>query len=404
MKFLILLILLTIPESVFASWQVWPESIFKATSGHDKIQKSYDPGTYPSTFSIKAAKNEYCIFQLAARSSGEAMVGFTPSIQTTFTSGTNTIPNSNVTFYLENFISTIGVLNNGSMAYEPAGDWPDILVPYRDRFYNEIRNGTDSGWGQTVVANTTQPFLVEVYIPPTTPAGTYTGVIRLTSSPLPAKDITVSITVWNFALPAQWTLKTSFGTEYYTADNVGTNNGTSAAKIEYDFRMFQLLLDHGINLYGDSGSKYNVNAYGDIPTFNHANFTNANFGFKNFLDHTAGQAYFQKTLPIPNFWSIRNDDGTSGWSHDITYLNNWGTFMSPYLSTTLFADKFVDEPPDVATVNSYAATHASRHSGAGEYPARPYEYYTAMYATEGTKTNFWDDTYGHMWVTIIEVM
>jgi hypothetical protein len=393
---LLAILLLAFATPCFASWNVWPEALIKSTSGHDKIQQGYDPGAYPSTFSIKGAKREYVVFQLAARSSGESMVGFTPSVQSTFTKGSDTIADANIKFYIANYISTVA----GSAVYETAGAWPDILVPYKDRFYNETRSGTESGWGQTIAQNVTQPFLVEIYIPVTTVTGVYTGTIRLTSD-LGSKDIVVTLTVWNFSLPAQWTLKTCYGTAYFTIDNVGTNGGSTAARLEYDFRMFQQALDHGINLYGASG-KYNVNPGTDPPSFVHANFTDASFGFKNFLAGTASQDYFQKPLPIPNAWEIRQDGGTAGFNNSETYLADWGTWIQAngYTTNTLFHGKFVDEPLTPAAVNAYAAEHATRHGGVGEgYPNRPYEWYTASSVTALTLTDFWDDTYGHMSVT-----
>ena len=298
MRIFILALLLLLPADVMAAWSVWTESLLI-----DKVQQAYNPGTKPTSITIKGAKNEYVMFQMVARSSGESMAGFTPSIVSAFTSGANTIPDANIAFYLCNYISTV----SGSAVYEPAGEWPDICVPYKDRFYNETRDGTENGWGQTITENKSQPFLVELYIPSNTVSGTYSGTIRLTSnSGALSQDIPVTLEVWNFTLPAQWSLKTSWGAEYYYADATGTNNAAANVRKEYYYRLGQMFLDHGVNLYG--GDSYSVtNAYGDPPVFDNADFTGA-YGFKNFLDGTSTNSYIQKPLPIPNFWSTRRSD------------------------------------------------------------------------------------------------
>ena len=76
-------------------------------------------------------------------------------------------------------------------------------------------------------ANETHGFWVDVYVPANAPPGVYRGVYRLTADGGSARDIPVSLTVWDFTLPQTPTLVTAFGSprlhDYYRR-RAKTNN------------------------------------------------------------------------------------------------------------------------------------------------------------------------------------
>jgi hypothetical protein len=68
-------------------------------------------------------------------------------------------------------------------------------------------------------ARETHGFWVDVHVPSNTPPGDYRGIYHGTARGGESKDISVSLKVWNFALPQTPTLVTAFGSlhlrEYY---------------------------------------------------------------------------------------------------------------------------------------------------------------------------------------------
>jgi hypothetical protein len=91
--------------------------------------------------------------------------------------------------------------------------WPDPLIPRIDRYANEKRNA----FPFTVLRGRSQPLWVEIFIPPATAPGKYTGSARISLLGLVQFSVPISLTVWSFALPSTATLKSSFGLGGVTA-------------------------------------------------------------------------------------------------------------------------------------------------------------------------------------------
>ncbi|PKN48690.1 MAG: hypothetical protein CVU63_04315, partial [Deltaproteobacteria bacterium HGW-Deltaproteobacteria-20] len=182
----------------------------------DKPQPNYNPATKSTTVSLAAGKNEWVGFLVCVRGD-EPMTGFVPSVTQSLSHSGDTIDDSNTLFYLLHNHEVTERANT----YAPPGTYPDAAVPYRDVYYNEVRDGTEAGWGQTVAADTTRVFFVEIYVPSTAAPGQYTGTARLTSNNgALVQDLEVTLNVWDFALPEQWSLKNLWGVEgaYWAMD------------------------------------------------------------------------------------------------------------------------------------------------------------------------------------------
>jgi hypothetical protein len=78
-----------------------------------------------------------------------------------------------------------------------AGEWPDPLPPYSGPF--------------TACAGENHPLWITVFVPVEAPAGEYTGSIVFTAQSWKS-EVRVSLRVWNFALPRESHVRSSFGT------------------------------------------------------------------------------------------------------------------------------------------------------------------------------------------------
>src|SRR5207245_4269788 len=91
------------------------------------------------------------------------------------------------------------------------GWYADGLIPFVDAATGAPPSGaTIKAVPANIAAGTNQPFWVDVFVPRTATAGLYTGSFAVTSDQGNASG-KITLQVWNFTLPLQPTLKTSFG-------------------------------------------------------------------------------------------------------------------------------------------------------------------------------------------------
>jgi hypothetical protein len=98
-----------------------------------------------------------------------------------------TIPQNQVNFYLEHYI----LLYGKSSPIGETGYWPDALAPVKEQFSMAAQ--------YAVVRN--RPIWVDVAIPSSTAAGTYTGTITVTQNGEQLETLNVEVQVYNFSLP-----------------------------------------------------------------------------------------------------------------------------------------------------------------------------------------------------------
>jgi hypothetical protein len=87
------------------------------------------------------------------------------------------------------------------------GDWPDGLVPFVDHFFNEQRNGAPFDLKPAY----TQAVFADVYVPAGQTPGDYTATVTVTADSRPTWTGTVTLTVWNFALPNGLSIDSNYG-------------------------------------------------------------------------------------------------------------------------------------------------------------------------------------------------
>ncbi|MGC4120889.1 MAG: DNRLRE domain-containing protein [Myxococcales bacterium] len=153
---------------------------------------------------ISAARNEFESFQIVIV--GPATnVSVTPSALT----GPATIPAADVRPYQEAVVTLSEPSSVDSTAATFPARFPDALVPGIDEFVGETRNG----FPFSVLPGETRAIWVDVYVPLGTPFGVYTGQVVVTSQEATA-TVPVSLTVWDFELPQNASLRTAFGFDY----------------------------------------------------------------------------------------------------------------------------------------------------------------------------------------------
>lgn len=127
------------------------------------------------------------------------------------------------------------------------GMYPDALIPFLDPYtHRPITNAKYLANHQSVLPRTSQGYWVDVKVGADVPAGTYTCSILITSSNTPIAEIPVTLTVWDFTLPAkrEWTawfsMIRNLGLIYGLPENKGP---------DYDLLMSRhqdMLYEHGV--------------------------------------------------------------------------------------------------------------------------------------------------------------
>ena len=166
-----------------------------------KVQPTTAPG--PGTAAtMEGAQGAYEAYQVIVHAGSTALSGVNVTAGALSDGHGHTIPASSITFYLEYMINFTGVSAiNGSQpapAQSPTGDGrvPDPLVPLVDPYTN-----TPAAAPFAVPANTNQPVWMDVAIPGTAVAGTYTGAVTVSATGESSVQVPVNLTVWNFTLP-----------------------------------------------------------------------------------------------------------------------------------------------------------------------------------------------------------
>jgi len=161
------------------------------------------PSSPVKSVDLHAGRNEFEPFQIVLRAEAKDLPGVDIEFSDLRTSAGAEISRKNVTVYLEQFLS----LDRPSSIEGGAGWWPDPLIPRTDRYAHERRNA----FPFTLRRGRSQPLWVEIFIPPSTTPGRYTGSARISLLGSAQFSVPLGLTVWNFVLPSTATLKSSFG-------------------------------------------------------------------------------------------------------------------------------------------------------------------------------------------------
>jgi len=224
-----------------------PALAWWTTHALEKIRPSDREPEQPShTVKIFAARNEFEPFQIALRTESQDIDGVDVDVTDLRGPGGAAISKDNIYIYREQYLN----LTIPSSMMGGTGDWPDPLIPRIDRYANEKRNA----FPFKLIDGRTQPVWVDVYVPPSSPAGSYRGEVRIIIPGRSSVSVPLDLEVWNFQLPSTSSLPTTFGFSGNTA--VRTHYGRyTKDKDVYDLTTIysKAALRHRITLDGSAG-------------------------------------------------------------------------------------------------------------------------------------------------------
>jgi hypothetical protein len=161
------------------------------------------PSGAPQAAQLYAARNEFEPFQLVLRSDLRDIPNMDVQISDLAGQDGASIASRSFTIYFEKYLN----LAYSSTQPGPGGEWPDPLIPKVDRYTGEARNA----FPFTLKRGRNQPIWIELYVPPDTPAGSYSGNVTVSGDQLTPISVPVTISVWKFALPSTSSLPNTFG-------------------------------------------------------------------------------------------------------------------------------------------------------------------------------------------------
>ena len=162
--------------------------------------------------SLAAARGESESFQIVVNGAAKGVGNVNVTISDLQGPAGQVIPRTNFTLYREKYMHVSAPSPNWKGSNQPmgAGWYPDALIPFADPDTGKPLSGASlTAVPFDVKAGNNQPVWVDVQVPQSARAGVYSGTYTVTSN---QGNFTgpISVKVWNFALPAAPSLKSSF--------------------------------------------------------------------------------------------------------------------------------------------------------------------------------------------------
>src|SRR3981189_302741 len=191
---------------------------FWVAPGLVRVGKTDAPGT-ASSISLSSARGETVDTQVIVRGPAAGLTNVNVSASALSGPGGASLPAASFTLYREYYLTVTGTASYGGGSKPPlgSGTYPEPLIPFNDPETGLPLCGTGAtlkACNASIAAGQNQPYWIDISVPhgPTnSPPGIYTGSISINADPGSA-TIPVTLTVWNFELPAQpselslWTL------------------------------------------------------------------------------------------------------------------------------------------------------------------------------------------------------
>src|SRR5215467_6201608 len=186
-----------------AEFPIW------VASGLVRVGQTDAPGA-ASSISLSGARGEILDTQVIVQGTAGGLTNVNLSASPLTGPGGASIPASNITLYREHYITVVGTSGYGGGSNPPlgSGTYAEPLIPFNDPETGLPLCGASAALkacNATVSAGRNQPYWIDISVPreaTDSPPGTYTGAIYITSDQSRGV-IPVTLTVWNFALPAQ---------------------------------------------------------------------------------------------------------------------------------------------------------------------------------------------------------
>jgi len=222
---------------------------------------------------LSAARGEYESFQIAIQAPTGGLNNVNASVSALTGPGGAVIAQSNISLFREHYVYVSQSSPNWGGSNQPlgAGWYPDALIPFNDPSTGKPIQGAqieavpfDLGGAQN------QPLWVDIFVPRDATPGQYTGSFTVTSNQGTASG-SIVLTVWNFTLPMQPSLKSAFllyPGQSLAADKELLRNRISPLHTD-PAAQSDLINNYGLNLAGlayYSGAAYGNCSMSDPPS------------------------------------------------------------------------------------------------------------------------------------------
>jgi hypothetical protein len=203
---------LTVNAAIPPTFTVW------VAPSLDRVGQNDAAGT-ASFISVSGARGETVDTQVIVQAPAAGLTNVNLSASSLSGPGGAAIPASSVTLYREHYLTVTGTASYGGGSNPPlgSGTYPEPLIPFNDPETGLPLCGSAASLkacNATLSAGQNQPYWIDISVPhgaTNSPPGTYVGTISVTADQ-GTVTIPVTLTVWNFGLPAQpselslWTL------------------------------------------------------------------------------------------------------------------------------------------------------------------------------------------------------
>lgn len=198
-------------SSVFSSLTLSAQPAVWIAPSLQRVGKTDALGTGTQA-KVYAGRGEYESFQIVVHAPSSGLSNVNVSVSDLTGPGGAVIPKTNISLFREYYVTVTASSPNWGGSNQPlgAGVYPDGLVPFIDPATGQPPVGaTITATPFNVSANQNQPIWVDVLVPHGIAGGVYTGTYTVTSSQGNTSG-GVSVTVWNFDMPATPSLHSSF--------------------------------------------------------------------------------------------------------------------------------------------------------------------------------------------------
>jgi hypothetical protein len=292
-----------------------------------KIRPTTPPQEGPVSAVLEAARNEFEPFQLIITADRDVLFNVDVNVTDLQDANGHLIPAASIMIYKAIFMNVTAP----SSTEGELGEWPDALIPKRDEYSGEVRDGFPFpiGFGRN------QPIWIEIYVPQEAAAGLYTGSVTVTADGELPVSVPIRLTVWDFALPSTSTLKSAYSIDHRLLPQ--GHGLPDSAKVDLVQRYLKANLLHRLT-DSDLPSPVEVGRLNSNGTINWAAFDRL---FGPFLDGTI----FPAGGKLPGAKMTAYQMAVSNHQTDITYLRDYARhFREKGWFDRLF-EYTCDEPP-----------------------------------------------------------
>lgn len=189
-----------------------------------------------------SARNEYEPFQIVIYGGANGLKNVTLTASDLRSKDGAILSSKNIVLYREHYIE---VKTPSPKSRLGAGWYPDALIPFVDPYTGKsVSGGRFKSQPFDVEPGKNQPVWIEIYVPSDTKPGEYTGTITVNAQNY-KQNFNYKLTVWNFKLPEQTTLRSWFGSFERIAKAHKTDTRSELFKT-LQWRYSQALANHRI--------------------------------------------------------------------------------------------------------------------------------------------------------------